>query len=158
MNRGIALLAAVVAGLWGAAAVVWVNIPPAPNVAACATAVERDTRATLLADPKANVIRTPIECQGFSAAELANIVAATTPIARPRPADPIPTRTDATKPTRWPVRTVSPRRQPTPTIATPVPSTTPSVSPTPDGLTPSPAQSPTASPAGTISPATEVST
>lgn len=138
-KRFVPPLALAVAGLWALAGGVWFTIPPAPSQAACATAIERTTRADLAVDPELTEIATPTECQGFSAAELAGIVAGTTPIARPytaRPDPSWPVPTAATYPPRPSRTTVAPVPRPSRTSAspastTPVPS--PSTSPPPGG-------------------------
>ena len=157
MHRRLVLpLSLAVAGLWALAGGVWATIPPTPSAAACAAAVERDTRAALVADPGLVEITTPVECQGFSAAELAGIVAGTTPIARPRAAKLDPTRpapTSASYPPR-PTRTTGapaprPSRTSAPptTAAPPAPSTSP-----PPGQTGTPSPEPSSSPPAATTP------
>lgn len=159
MNRLISVLASAVAGLWVCAMLAWLNVPPGPNRAACATAIETATRAALVVDPNLVEIRTPTECYGLNDAELATVVAGTTPIARPRVEQPEPTRTRPAPAIIVPRRTVTaiPARPSTPTTVpattpAPVPSSTaPTVSPTPadSSDSPSPAVSPsTAAPVG----------
>lgn len=147
MDRRLLPLVVVVAGLWLAAAGAWAGIPPTPSTAACASAVERDTRAALQADPDLVAIRTPVECRGFSAAELASIVAGTTPVARPRPNEPDPTWTPAPSASARSQRATPPPRRPTapasagPDLVTTTPPTTPATSPTPSGPTGAPTSS-----------------
>lgn len=158
-RRLVAPAALAVAGLWALAGGVWATIPPAPSAAACATALERATRAALAVDPGLAEIATPTECQGFSAAELASIVAATTPIARPyaeKPAPPRPAPTAASYPPR-PSRTAgapAPRPSRTTPPASSAPTPTPSTSPPPgDPGTPTPsASSSTSTPPGDETP------
>lgn len=132
-----------VAGLWALAGGVWATIPPAPSAAACATAIERTTRAELAVDPELVEIATPTECQGFSATELVDIVAGTTPIARPyaeKPAPHRPAPTAASYPPRPSRTTGAPAPRPSRTSASPSP--TPSTSPPPgDPGTPTPSAS-----------------
>lgn len=138
-----------IAGLWALAGGVWATIPPTPSAVACATAIEQDTRAALAADPELVEIATPTECQGFSATELAGIVASTTPIARPyaeKPAPPRPAPTAASYPPRPTRTTVAPAPRPSrttvpPATTAPVPTPTPSPPPGDPG-TPTPSDSP----------------
>lgn len=152
MERLIRPLSGIVAGLWLLAGAVWLNVPPRPNVQACGTAVEAETRRALAADPLLVEIRTPVECMGFSATELAGIIASTTPVPRPTqvlepgwsPAPPAsvvprPRRTGQSLPP-------APRRTTVPPTASPMPSSTPippatSSTPTPSPSDPAPTSS-----------------
>lgn len=149
-RRFVAPAALAVAGLWALAGGVWATIPPAPNAAACATAIEQDTRAALAADPGLVEIATPVECRGFSAAELAGIVAGTTPIARPYTEKPAPRRPAPTA-ASYPPR-------PSRTTSAPAPRPSRTGAPTSSTLEPTPSTSPPPGDPGTLTPSASPST